>query len=322
MDNSKKLSSAERYRIGNRITWITIIMNTVLAVGKIIVGFLANSTAMLADGIHTVSDTASSIGIIISFIIAKKPEDLEHQYGHEKAESIAGFVLSLLLIGVGIRIGYSAVDILLSGTSVIPGVLAAWAAAISIVAKEVQYRIAIYGGKKINSSALIADAWHHRSDALSSIGALIGILGARLGYPLLDPLAGLVVSIIVIKVGIEIFIKGYNELMDTSIEKEKLYRLADEILNKTRVNNINEIKSRQHGSRVFIDIKVCVNPNITVAEGHDIAESVEDVVHDTIGNVKEVLVHVNPCNNNEIGKCSDCDTKTSKFIRNDKDENS
>ncbi|EOD00271.1 cation diffusion facilitator family transporter [Caldisalinibacter kiritimatiensis] len=318
LNSSNNITENERYKIGNRITWITIIINIILSIAKILVGLLANSTAMLADGIHTISDTASSIGIIISFFIAKKPEDMEHHYGHEKAESIAGFVLSLLLISVGMNIGYSAIKILIAGKNIVPGVTAVWAASISIVAKEVQYRIAMYGGRKINSSALIADAWHHRSDALSSIGALIGIIGARMGYYFLDPLAGLVVSVIVVKVGIEIFINGYNELMDSSIEKEKLYKVAEEILENTEVNNINELRSRKHGSKVFIDIKVCVDPNITVAKGHSIGEDVEKIIHKNIDHVKEVLVHTNPCIRPEVGKCSDCEARTSIFVRNGK----
>lgn len=309
-----KINDNERYRIGNRIAWITVLMNILLAIGKIAVGLISNSTAILADGVHTVSDIISSIGIIISFLIAKKPEDIDHHYGHEKAESIAGFVLSLLLISVGIKIGYSAVLIIFSGTIKTPGVLAIWAALISVFAKELQFRIAFYGGKKINSSALIADAWHHRSDALSSIAALIGIVGARMGYKVLDPIAGLIVSIIVVKVGIQLFLQGYRELMDTSIEEGKLYKLAHKLLENSQINNINEIRTRRHGTKVFVDIKICVDPHLTVSEGHDVAEEVENIIYNSIDNVKDVLVHVNPCKSDET-KCSDCDRKTSRFIR-------
>ncbi|RKD30909.1 cation diffusion facilitator family transporter [Thermohalobacter berrensis] len=289
------MSDKERYRIGNRIIIITIVLNVILAIGKIIIGFTSKSTAILADGIHTVSDVASSIGIIVGFFIAKKPEDKEHQYGHEKAESIAGFLLSLLLIGVGLNIGYSALKLIITGNIKIPGVSAIWAAVISILIKEIQFRITLQGGKRINSTALIADAWHHRSDSLSSIAALIGIIGARFGYKILDPLAGLIVSIIVIKVGLELFLHGYNELMDVSIEQEKIDEISNKLLHETDITRLDELRARKHGSKVYVDIRVSVDPNITVHKGHDIAEDVEKVVYQNIANVKDVLVHVNPC---------------------------
>ncbi len=306
MRNSSKISDEERYRLGNRITWITIAINVILAVTKVFAGILLNSTAILADGIHTVSDVGSSIGIIIGFFISRKPEDREHQYGHEKAESIAGFVLAIFLTAVGMNIGYSAFKIILSGKTQVPGSLAAWVAGISIFIKELQFRIAMYGGKKINSNVLIADAWHHRSDAFSSIAALIGIVGARMGYTFLDPLAGLIVAIIIIKVGLELFIQGYNELMDMSIEEEKLLNLVNKIISHHEVLNINKIRTRKHGSKVFVDIKVCVNPDFTVLKGHTISHDVEDLVHDNIENVKDVLISIAPCKNPRNGDCLLC----------------
>lgn len=308
------VSEEDRFKIGNRITWITIIINIALAVIKVSVGIIFNSSAMLADGIHTISDIGSSIGIIIGFIISKKPEDIEHQYGHEKAESIAAFVLSIFLTGVGIKIGYSAFVGMVTGSLKTPGIMAAWVAFFSIFIKELQFRIAMYGGKKINSSALIADAWHHRSDALSSIGALVGILGARIGYPILDSIAALIVSAIVIKVGVEIFIKGYNELMDTSIEEEKLRGITAKILSNTDVLNINEIKARIHGSKVYVDLKICVKESLSVKIGHDISEDVENIVFNSISNVKAVLVHVNPCPVQSSYNCSSCKNETTVFL--------
>lgn len=315
MSDVNKISDDERYRLGNRITWITIVINIILAVVKVLAGVLLNSTAMLADGIHTISDVGSSLGIIIGFFISRKPEDKEHPYGHEKAESIAGFVLAIFLIAVGINIGYATFKTIISGKSQIPGGLAAWVAGVSIFVKELQYRIAMYGGKKINSNALVADAWHHRSDALSSIAALIGIVGARLGYAFLDPLAGLVVSIIIIKIGIELFMQGYNELMDISIEEEKIRDLISKIVSHQEIFNINNIRTRKHGSKVFVDIKVCVNPEFTVHKGHVISHEVEDMVHNSIENVKEVLISIIPCKNRKSGQCLACENSNiRKFL--------
>lgn len=306
MRKLSKISDEDRYRLGNMVTWITIIINIILALAKVLVGILFNSTAILADGVHTVSDIGSSIGIILGFFISKKPEDKNHQYGYEKAESIAGFILAIFLTIVGINIGYLAFKILLTGKTQVPGVLAAWIAGISIFIKELQFRIAMYGGRKINSSALIADAWHHRSDALSSIAALVGIVGARMGYHLLDPLAGFIVAVIIIKVGLELFIQGYKELMDMSIDEEKLRKLIKKIMSHHKILNINKIRTRKHGSKVFVDMKVCINADFTVLEGHNICHEVEDIVHDNIENVKDVLISIAPCQNKENKDCSYC----------------
>ena len=309
-----KISEKERYKIANKVTWITIIINILLAILKVSVGILFNSRAMLADGVHTISDVASSVGIIISFFISKKPEDEKHHYGHEKAETIAGFILSILLFGVGMKIGYSTIKSIFTSTIEVPGVLAAWVAILSIIVKEIQYRIAMYGGNKINSSALKADAWHHRSDALSSIAAFIGIIGSRLGFVFLDPIAGLIVSIIVIKVGIEIFIQGFNELMDVSIEEEYLYEIAREIITVKEIKNINDLKVRKHGSKTFVDINICINSDIPICKGHDISDEVEEILKQKISNIKKVMVHIDPCYDKEVDRCNSCSNGVSRFL--------
>lgn len=312
MNNISTLSDDERYRFGNKITWITVIINVILAVVKVGAGILFNSTAILADGVHTISDVGSSIGIILGFFISKKPEDKEHQYGHEKAESIAGFVLAIFLTAVGVNIGYSAFKIIIIGKTEVPGILAAWIAGGSIFVKEIQFRIAMYGGKRINSNALIADAWHHRSDALSSIAALVGIIGARMGYVFLDPLAAFIVSAIIIKIGVELFIQGYNELMDISIGEEALQDIVNKILCHKEIININKIRTRKHGPKVFVDIKICVDPGITILKGDTISHEVEGIVYDNLDNVKEVLISIRPCKNIKKGQCLSCENNSFK----------
>lgn len=314
MNRDNEFSDDKRYKMGEQITWVVIIINIALAILKIFIGITGNSKGMIADGIHTVSDVGSSLGIIIGFFISKKPEDFKHQYGHEKAESISGFMLSLFLIATGAKIGYSALQSIFLGNIEIPKIITLWMAFISIIIKEVQFRITMNVGKKINSNALIADAWHHRSDALSSIAVLLGILGARAGYPIFDALAGIAVSIIVIKVGIELFIMGYNELMDSSIAEEKLFDLAANIMNNTKVTNINEIRTRVHGSKAFIDMKICVPSNMSVQEGHAISEEVEHIAYKEIDNLKDIIVHVNPCDK-EDKECIRCDSRTSRFLK-------
>lgn len=304
----------KRYEEGQKVMWLTVFLNIILGIIKIVIGIVYNSNALVADGIHTMSDVLSSIGLIIGFIIAKKPRDLDHQYGHEKAESISALALSLLLIAVGLNICYSSIKQIISISNIVPGNLAIIAALLSIAVKEFQYQISIRVGKKIQSSALIADAWHHRSDALSSIAALIGIVGSKLGYSFLDPLAGIIVSLVVIKTGFDIFKNSYNELMDTSLDTEILSLLIDKISTHKGVRTINDLKARKHGNQYFVDVIIAVDPDISVAMGHKIAVDVENIVYQNI-NAKYVLVHVNPCCNNENIDCSNCSHIISDFIK-------
>ncbi|HZJ76720.1 MAG TPA: cation diffusion facilitator family transporter [Oscillospiraceae bacterium] len=278
----------------NKILIITIITNILLLIIKVIAGLIANSTALIADGIHSGSDVITSIGVIIGIRMSKKPRDEEHHYGHEKVETITTFLLSIVLIYVGIRIGYSAFIAIMQKKQVHFTYFALFAAFISIVIKEIQYRIAFTTGTREQSPALIADAWHHRSDALSSVASFIGVLGSKFGIYILDSLAGLIVSVIVIKVGIKIFIHCFQQLIDVSIHTDEIDNVKDIIIDETATKNISDMRTRQHGSKVFVDIRICVDPNISVYNGHGIAQNVENIIRREIENVKDVIVHVYP----------------------------
>lgn len=292
----------DRYKEGQKILIISILLNIILTVFKIVVGIVGKSQAVLADGIHTMTDVASSIGLIIGLNIAAKPEDKDHQYGHEKAESISTFLLSIILIAVGLNLGYGAIKTMITGTDIIPSIWGIYAAGSSIIVKEIQFQLSYRKGKEINSSALIADAWHHRSDALSSIGALLGVVGARMGYPIADPIAGGVVSAIIIKVGLEIFFKTYNELMDISIDEEDMLAISEGIKNHDEVTKLRAIKARKHGSLVYVDVIIKVDPTLTVYEGHKIAEDVEKIIIHHIHNIKDIMVHVEPDKTHQASK--------------------
>jgi len=278
----------------NRILLITIGLNILLLIIKVVSGMLSNSTALIADGLHSGSDVITSIGAIIGMAMARKPRDEMHHYGHEKIETITTFLLSIILIYVGAQIGYSAFVATIKKNPVYFSYFALFAAFISIVIKEIQYQICFKVGKKEQSTALIADAWHHRSDALSSIAAFIGILGSKYGIYILDSLAGLVVSIIVIKVGIDIFKGCFNELIDVSIHLDEVDSVTQIIMKEPYVKHVGDIRTRKHGSKVFVDIKICVDPCIDVYQGHEIAEKVERIIKSEIENVKDVIVHVDP----------------------------
>lgn len=283
-----------RYNEGKKVLWIAILVNFVLGTAKVLVGFFANSSAVMADGIHTFSDIASSIGLLVGFFIAKKPADEEHRYGHERAESIAAFLLALLVVAVGLNIGYGAIRNLLAGELAVPGVLAIWVTVVSIVVKEWQYHYTIRAGKRLNSSALKADAWHHRSDALSSFGALIGVLGSRFGWVWMDAAAGIVVAAIVVKTGIEILKSGVNELMDVSLSEVELAALREQIAVSDVEAKVTQIRSRKISAGCFLDITIQVDGGMTVDAGHQIADQVEAIAENTYENVLGLMVHVEP----------------------------
>lgn len=287
-----------RYDESNKITIISILLNIVLTILKIIAGFLGNSTAIIADGLHSASDIITSIGILIGNKISRKPRDDEHQYGHEKAESIVSFILSAVLIIVAIKIGYDGVINLLNiNTLEMPSVLPLIVSVISIGVKEYQYQITIRVAKKINSSSLKADAWHHRSDALSSIAAFIGIGGAMLGFKALDPIASIIVAVVVIKVGVDILKASCNELMDSSISKKDINQIENIIENDYEIYGIKDFKSRKYGAVAYIDMSIFIDKSKTLEEAHDIADKLEQNIMSKLNYVKEINIHTEPFSN-------------------------
>lgn len=217
-----------RFDEANKVTLLSILWNVILTIIKLLAGILGRSSSMIADAMHSASDIISSIGVLIGNKIAKTPNDKDHNYGHEKAETLVSFLLSLLLIFVSLKIGYDGVKSLFHLDQVkIPTILPLVVSVISIVIKEYQYRITIKVANKINSPSLKADAWHHRSDALSSIAAFIGIGGSMLGFKALDPLAAIVVALFVAKVGFDILKDSANELMDSSISEDEESKIIE-----------------------------------------------------------------------------------------------
>lgn len=282
-------------------TWVGIIVNTLLAIIKGIGGFISGSKALLADALHSASDIVGSIVVLFGVKIAHKPPDKEHPYGHGKAENIASIIVALLLIAVGVQIVISSTGVFFGDVPAAPGMLALIIIIISIVVKEVLFYYKYYLGKKYRSSALITEAWHHRSDSLSSLAALVGIGGAIIGeyfdIGLLiysDAVAGIVVSIIVIKVGYQLAKESSLVVMEKVLDPEESKIYAETVSNINGVLKIDQMYARTHGSYYIIDLKISVDPDITVREGHDIAKDVKDVLMDTYVEVEDVLVHVNP----------------------------
>lgn len=285
-----------RYDEANKVTTLSIIWNIILTCIKVFAGIVGRSSAMVADGLHSASDIISSIGVLIGNRISRTPNDKEHNYGHEKAETLVSFLLSILLIFVSLKIGIGGIQSLFNLQDVqIPTLLPLAVSVLSIAIKEYQYRITIKVANEINSPALRADAWHHRSDALSSVAAFIGICGALLGFKALDPIASIAVAFFVCKVGLDILKDSTNELMDYSIHPDQEAEIKA-IANETfGVINLGDLRTRKHGAMAYVDLTICVEKDLTVFEGHEIAHNLEVDILNKMQFVKGITVHVEPC---------------------------
>lgn len=284
----------ERVQIARRVSLVTVLWNTILSVIKIVVGFFGHSSAIVADGIHSMSDVFTTVIAYIGVQLSAKKADEDHQYGHEKFEPVMSKILATVLIVTALLLGYNGIKNMFSGSLETPSVLNLGAAALSIVVKEWMYRYTIKAANKINSNALKADAWHHRTDAFSSIGSLIGVGGALLGFKFLDPLAAVVIAIIIIKVGVEIYMKSVDEVMDKSADEETIQTIKEVVQAVEGVIAIDLLLTRQHASLIYVDIEIGVHGDLTLWKAHAIAEKVHLEVEDAVDAVKHCMVHVNP----------------------------
>ena len=280
-----------------KVSMVSIVGNTVLSLFKLFAGIFAHSGAMISDAVHSASDVLSSIIVIIGVKFAAKDSDKDHPYGHERFECVAAIVLAVILLVTGLFIGISAVEKLAGGDGgelVVPGMLALVAAVISIVTKESMYWYTRFYAKKLDSGALMAEAWHHRSDALSSVGALVGIAGARMGLPALDPIASLIICVFIAKAAYDIFMDAVGKMVDQACSdemEEELIRCAGE---QEGVMGVDMIHTRVFGNKIYVDIEICADGDLTLWEGHEIAEQVHSAIEERFDKVKHIMVHVNP----------------------------
>ena len=284
-------------KIANKVSFITILGNVLLAVFKLMAGIMANSTAMLSDAVHSASDIFSTIVVIIGIKMASKKADKEHPYGHERLECVAAILLAVVLFVTGLGIGTEALKTILSKNYteiVVPGILALVAAIVSIVMKEGMYWYTRYYAKKIDSGALMADAWHHRSDAFSSVGALIGIGGARLGFPIMDSIASLVIFLFIVKASIDIFKDAMDKMVDHSCDEETENQIYACVLNIKDVRGVDMLHTRIFGNKVYVDVEIQVDASYTLKIAHEIAKEVHDDIEENFPKVKHIMVHVNP----------------------------
>ncbi|MEE0420495.1 MAG: cation diffusion facilitator family transporter [Lachnospiraceae bacterium] len=293
----RMIQSAEDKNIAMEVSKISVAVNLVLSLFKLVAGVVAHSGAMISDAVHSASDVFSTFIVMIGVTMANKKSDKEHPYGHERMECVASIILAVVLAATGIGIGVEGIQKIAGGefkTMEIPGMLALAAAVISIVTKEWMYWYTRAAAKKINSGALMADAWHHRSDALSSIGAFAGILGARLGFPVLDPAASVVICIFIEKAALDVFKDAMDKMVDKACDDQTIQRMRNVVLSREGVKEIDNMKTRMFGAKVYVDIEIAADENITLIEAHKIAENVHGAIEKEFTEVKHCMVHVNP----------------------------
>ena len=293
----KNVKAKTNEQIAMQVSANSIAVNLMLSIFKLIAGLLASSGAMISDAIHSASDVLSTIIVIIGVKISGKASDEDHPYGHDRFECVASIILAILLGVTGVGIGLTGVQKLIAGhydTLVVPGMLALAAAVISIVVKEIMYWYTRNAAKEINSGALMADAWHHRSDALSSVGSFVGIFGARMGFPMLDPLASVVICLFVVKAAVDIFRDAISKMTDRSCDQKTVNEMHDCIMNIQGVEGIDLLKTRSFGSKYYVDIEISADGNKKLWETHAIAENVHQAIEHQFPLVKHCMVHVNP----------------------------
>lgn len=280
-----------------RVSAVSIAVNLLLSVAKLAAGLIARSGAMVSDAVHSASDIFSTIIVIIGVKLSGKAADREHPYGHERMECVAAILLAVVLLITGIFIAQEGVRRILSADSEplpVPGVLALVAAVVSILTKEAMFWYTRRYARKLGSSALMADAWHHRSDALSSVGALVGIAGARMGVPMLDPLASLVICAFIAKAAFDIFKDAVNKMVDHSADAETEAAIRDYVTSHDQVRRVDLLRTREFGNRLYIELEIALDGSLTLDEAHAVAEAVHDGVEQTFPSVKHIMVHVNP----------------------------
>lgn len=285
----------ENFKLGVRASWITVGINLILGAFKLFAGIVGNSNAMIADSLHTFSDVFTTFLVLVGLEITTK--EVNNQYSiHKKYESLFEKLLGIILIFMGLYIVYSSIKLLIFGDMSKPSFIALFAALASIIVKELMYWYTIKISRKIKSLSMEADAWHHREDAFSSIGTFIAILSSRLGLIPLDTIAGLVVSIVVIKLGINLYIKSNEESIDITSTNEILNNLESIIYNTNGVQDIKSLKSRIFNNGIYIDLDIFVDSNISVKEGHDIAKSLQYRIENELRSIKHCMVHIVPNN--------------------------
>ena len=312
--DSKKYHESERHPANNHpadsrtaghkdtamhVPKVSIAVNVVLTCGKLAAGILGRSHAMISDAVHSASDVFSTLIVMAGVSMSAKQSDKEHPYGHERLECVAALFLAVILCATGLGIGFGAVREVVSGEvkdAAIPGLMALAAAIVSIVVKEWMYRYTIKAADSIHSSALKADAWHHRSDALSSVGAFVGICGARMGFAFMDPAASIVICIFICKASLDVLRDALDKMVDKACDEKTAQAIRRTALAPPGVVRIDGLKTRLFGPRMYVDIEIAVDGRLNLQQAHTISREVHDMVEEQFPQVKHCAVQINPLN--------------------------
>lgn len=291
------MQTSEFERVATNVSWVGMILNVALTLFKLMAGLTAHSQAMISDAVHSASDILSGLIVIIGVRLSARRPDADHPYGHERFESVAAIVLAAVMASVGMNIGLGAVESIVTGayrTAAAPGVLALVAAIVSIVGKEAMYWYTYAAAGRIRSTALRAEAWHHRSDALSSVGALMGIAGARMGANIMEPAASIVICLFILKAAVAVFWEAIDQMVDRSCEGDVEAALRLSAASQPGVHGVDMLHTRVFGNRVYADIEISTDGNLPLVKAHEIAERVHSEIERQFPQVKHVMVHVNP----------------------------
>lgn len=283
--------------IVNRLSRIGIIGNILLSAFKLFAGIAGKSGAMVSDAVHSLSDVFATLIAFVGVKLSQRSADARHPYGHERFECVASLVLGIILAVTGLGIGWAGVQKLIGGNYsqlAVPTALPLIAAAVSIVVKEGMYWYTMYYAKKLDSAAFVADAWHHRSDAFSSVGSFLGIGAAKLGFPIMDPIASVVICLFILKVAYDITKDSLRKMLDTSCSRDTEKEMRDFIAAQEGVEQLDLLQTRLFGNKVYMDVEISVERDSSLLEAHDIAERVHAAVEHQFPNVKHVMIHVNP----------------------------
>ena len=290
-------SSEEMKKLAMRVSWISVVVNVFLSLFKLFAGIVAQSGAMISDSIHSASDVFSTFIVMIGVQISSKKADASHQYGHERFECVASITLSLILLETGLLIGWEGVKTIVSGeydTLAVPGMLALVAAVVSIAVKEWMYWFTRGAAKKIHSDVLMADAWHHRSDSLSSIGALVGIAFSMAGFPIMDSVASVVICVFIVKAAVDIFRDAVDKMVDHACDPQTLKKMEEVICAVPGVLGLDLLQTRLFGAKTYVDAEITADGSQTLRQAHAIAEAVHHAIEKEFPMVKHCMVHVNP----------------------------
>ncbi len=290
----------EEQRIFIKLSRVGIFGNVLLAGFKLFAGIFGKSGAMVSDAVHSLSDVFATLIAYIGVRLSKRQEDAEHPYGHERFECVASLLLGLILAGTGVGIGYTGIRKLLFREALeVPTLLPLIAAVVSIVVKEGMYWYTMYYARKLDSPAFKADAWHHRSDAISSMGSFAGICLAKLGLPFMDPVASLLICLLILKVAYDIIRDAIAKMLDTSCDMDTEKSLRSFVEAQEGVTRVDLMHTRQFGNKIYVDLEIAVRGDIPLREAHAIAERVHGAMEQAFPKVKHVMIHVNPAEENE-----------------------